>query len=378
MKKKPKKISHYTACNLLVFSLILMACASLKLKWQPETGFNEWRQFGKTPQHTNTVNDSIRFPMTKKWEHKTSLAVGPSLIAFDDALFFHTYDGKISAVKISSGKGLGTLKLKKKQVGTFAFADSTLVIVRRQWQPTLQRYHLQRGETMWEINGGNSFAEPLINNDRIYVAFQQKKLICYKLENGEMDWSADLPSPSHTTPTWANGKVVVGTNQGTLYAVQKGNIKWSFRTGGALRASATCFNGTLFVGSTDGIFYALNVETGKELWSFKTKGKIYQTAAIHDQNVIFGATDHNLYCLNRRTGEAVWTFTAGSVISTNPVSARNAIFVGSLDKNLYAIDPVNGKKLWSFTAKGRIRTHPIILNRKVLFGSEEERIYCFE
>lgn len=375
---RKSKYPHYSPYIMLALAITYLNCASLHLQNIPQTTTPQWPQFGRSPQRSNSVNQTFSFPLEEKWQKHPSLAIGPTLIGFDDAMFYHSFDGKIHAVRIHNGKKLGTIKLKKKQVGTAAYIDSTLIIVRRQWQPALQRYHLKSGKTLWKRKGGTSFADPLIVDNRIYVSYHQKKLVCYILENGDIDWSIDLPAPSRTTPTWAQGLVLVGTNQGVLYACKNGDIDWSFATKGALRAAATYFNGQIFIGSTDGYFYALNAKNGKKIWDYKTGGKIYHAAAVHDQNIIFGSTDHTVYSVNRKTGKLAWTFKAKSVISTSPVCAPNAVFFGSLDKHLYALDPADGKKIWSFEAKGRIRTHPIIVNQNLLFASEEERLYCFE
>ena len=110
-----------------------------------------------------------------------------------------------------------------------------------------------------------------------------------------------MPSPAIA----ANGTVVVGSNDGSVYAVNvsTGALIWSFATGGPVVSSPAISFNAVYVGSVDGKVYALNVHSGVLLWSHTTLGAVYAspTIGIHS-TVYFISEDHYLYALDGATG----------------------------------------------------------------------------
>ncbi len=369
-----KKTAAFSLVLLFVFSL---SCSKLVIK-ETATITVEWPQLGRTPQRINFIPERLTLPLEQKWRHRASSAVGPSLVATNGVVLYGTLDGRIEGVQISSGKKVGRIKIRGNFTATCALYDASLIMVRRITQPTLARYDLKTGKTLWKVNNAAVFSEPLVVGDKVYLSDLSGKLSCYNLTDGAKNWSVKLKGQSHAAPALADSLILVGDDRGLLHAYNfSGSEQWSFKTNAPIYASPTCSAGTIYFGSTDKNFYAIKTSDGKELWHYQTQGKIYNSAAVSGDYVVFGSTDHYVYCLDKTSGKLIWRFQAQSVISTAPVIAGEVVFIGSLDKHLYALDLKNGDKLWSFEAKGRIRTNPIIVNKKLLFASENDKLYCF-
>ena len=84
-------------------------------------------------------------------------------------------------------------------------------------------------------------------------------------------WTFAGDSAMWAGPTYAGGRLYVGTLAGTVYALdaKSGAKLWEFRAGGALRSRPTCAKGDVFVAADDGVLYRLASATGKLVWQVK-------------------------------------------------------------------------------------------------------------
>ncbi len=364
---------------IALFLVSAAACRKITIKY-PDEPVNQydWPQFGLNPRHTNHIPVNLTPPFKLLWDHKTSSAIGPSLVAVQNVVLFGTYKGNVEGIDTDTGKSTGAISVRGTEERTVAIYKDNIFIVRRIGQPTFELYNLSEGKSIWEKKGEIILQEPLMVNGHAFILAQNGELISLSLEDGSEEWSIDLDAQSHSTPAYCDGLFILGDDMGGIYAIDNSpHIVWKYSTPGTFRAAAVISEKTVYIGSTNSNFYAIRLEDGMEKWSFRANGKIYQPAAVDANSVIFGATDHRVYCLDKQTGTEKWTFKANSVIGTAPLITGKVVFVGSLDNFMYALDLKSGEKLWSFEASGRIRTHPIIVRDKLIFASEGNMIYCF-
>ena len=73
-----------------------------------------------------------------------------------------------------------------------------------------------------------------------------------------------------TAPTAVGALVFVAGSDGIVRALDaaSGQVKWESFTGGAVRLPPTIADGRALVGSGDGWVYAWEVATGRQLWQF--------------------------------------------------------------------------------------------------------------
>ncbi len=76
---------------------------------------------------------------------------------------------------------------------------------------------------------------------------------------------------------------------------------WTFKTNGPVYSSPTYDNGSVFIGSDDGYLYRLDASTGAMVWKFQTGGIVRCKPAVVDSVVYFGSDDGNLYAASKRT-----------------------------------------------------------------------------
>jgi len=338
-----------------------------------------WGQLGGDPQRTRYTSQTPALPLELSWMERASSAVGRNLIAVDNHIFYSTLDGRIECRELTRGKRTGRIKIQGNVPTTCAYSDGSLVLVGRKGRISLARYDLISGKFLWKTVGVNSFSEPLITGDRVYVGTVNSKLAGFDLDSGSELWRVDLNGQSHAAPSCARDRIVIGDDSGNISAFYRSSERaWTYSAGSGIRAPAAISGNSVYLGSLDGTFYALDLLNGAERWRFQAGGKIYRSAAVDSSRVVFGTTERTVYALDRKDGAYLWSFKAESVIGTAPLIAGDIVLFGSLDKKLYALDAASGEKLWSFEARGRIRTNPVYIQGRVVFASENDRLYCLE
>jgi len=149
-------------------------------------------------------------------------------------------------------------------------------------------------------------------------------------KNPKIKWSQQL-NGELTPASVACGKVFVcAKDMHTLYALQEedGKVLWRYTTGGRLISPPTYYNGALFLGCNDGWAYSISAEDGKLIWKFRiapNSRKIIaynqleslwpMTASIiaHDNKVFLAAGRHTgldggifICALKADSGELIW------------------------------------------------------------------------
>ncbi len=134
----------------------------------------------------------------------------------------------------------------------------------------------------------------------------------------------------------AGGMVYFGSSgDGKVYALDAadGRLRWEFYTDGPVRLAPTFAAGRLYVGSDDGYAYCLDARTGKQIWRF---------AAAPDPAKIIG---------NGRM-ISVWPVRTG-VLVDGGVAYFGAGVWPAEGLYLHAVDAATGKRLWTNDSYGK-------------------------
>ena len=119
------------------------------------------------------------------------------------------------------------------------------------------------------------------------------------------------------------------------------SLLWSFKTGGPVKSSAAIVEGRVFVGSGDGSVYALDLVTGKKSWTAKTGGPVDSSPLVLEGKVFFGSTDASLYAVDAANGKPLWKYVTGDKILgapnwvKSPKGDADWVLVGSYDFKLH-------------------------------------------
>jgi outer membrane protein assembly factor BamB len=188
-------------------------------------------------------------------------------------------------------------------------------------------------------------------------------------------WTFPTGDRITSSPSYANGIVYVGSDDGQLYAIDAatGRQRWMHRTGGPVSSSPAVGGGRVYVVSDDGRLHALDAATGELQWKFATQGeRRFEAKGLHGMQprtqtfadpfdvylsspvlaeglVIFGSGDGQVYAVDAATGAQRWAFKTGDVVHASPALAGGVVYIGSWDRNVYALDAATGRERWRYT-----------------------------
>jgi hypothetical protein len=151
--------------------------------------------------------------------------------------------------------------------------------------------------------------EAIVADGRVFVGTSNGTLWALDAATGKPLWKHAADGPIQHSPAVAGGRVFVGAAGGSLWALDAatGKPAWKFRPGkGGFVASPLVAEGTVYLGSRDGVFHAVAADTGEPRWQFATAGPIRCTAALADKRVLFASDDMHAYALDAATGRRLW------------------------------------------------------------------------
>lgn len=245
----------------------------------------------------------------------------------------------------------------------------------------------RRARKMWSYQADSSvLAGVIYDNGIIYAAGYDACIYAISADKGKLLWFKDVSgsdddSISETPVLTDNGLLVVGTDQGNVYAVStnegsEGTVMWSYTVTGNIGISTdlTYYSGgvdggMIFFASDNTYFYALNATSGKEIWKFYTTTAYAETATAYNDKVYFATGETVLYCLDVVTGSITWKFECDrQLYVTGPVAVKDGkVVFGSYDCNVYCLDANTGDKLWSYeNGQNYVRSSPAISGNDVL------------
>lgn len=167
-------------------------------------------------------------------------------------------------------------------------------------------------------------------------------------------------------------------------------VAWTLQTGGPVRSSPVAADGVLVVGSDDGMVYAVDPATGSERWRFAAGGAVQASATIAGGRVYIGSTSGFLHALDLSDGRELWRWANDPAnpkqfpITNSTALAYGVLFVGvngwSPRSNLVGLDPATGTEVWRCRAAkpndGPMA--PTVLDGRIIFPGNDNILFCVD
>lgn len=231
----------------------------------------------------------------------------------------------------------------------------------------------------WMVQTGvGIYCSPAVDVERnkVFVGDDLGVLTAYRLKDGRKLWSFASGKRIVGTPATAEGVVVFGSADRTIYGLnaEDGSKLWEVKADQPVLGAVTIADGKAYVGASDHTFRAIDIHTGKVCWEYKqVQGYIETKPLLADGKVIFGAWDNTLYALDAATGKEVWKWTHGlsgmhfSPAAVWPVAAQGKVFITDPKRAMTAIDLKTGKTVW--------RTYQSMVRETVGLSEDGTRVY---
>ncbi len=226
-------------------------------------------------------------------------------------------------------------------------------------------------------------SSPIIKDGMVYIGtlygpssppFRERSVFAFNLDTGQKVWHTQLGEAVWSTPTFSNGRIIVGAWDGKIYSLNSlnGQIVWQTEIGclgRTIRASPLVKNGIIYIGTLPYLdnpscnertkFYLLDEETGqiiREIPRVIDNGEFYSSPVYGDGFVyaIESTEEYPIRSVLRKfylNGDEVWQKNFnGDYFSSTPVYYNGKLYVASdnyPDNHVYEIDALTGNILWS-------------------------------
>jgi outer membrane protein assembly factor BamB len=220
---------------------------------------------------------------------------------------------------------------------------------------------IESAEMMWEIPIGSTLCEPVIQGNSVITGTMDGNVFCFELEtegagSSRVRWQFQADAGVNKTPCVANGKVIFGSNDGSIYCLSEddGSLIWIYKTDQPEKRSLKnfttplCTDGKVFIGSADHYLYCLNENDGRLEWKYKCADWLRSKPVLSRDRIYIITIDGNLSCLANRGNscELLWEKKIGTHQSyADLVSSKGKILVTTSDLFLWCIND-EGDLLW--------------------------------
>lgn len=197
-------------------------------------------------------------------------------------------------------------------------------------------------------------------------------------EPGDLVWAFPAGAAITSSPTAADGALLVGSRDGYLYSIDPATGKEIWRSPGpqGVGSSPAYGGGRAYYADYGGDVVAVDLRTGTEMWRRGTGSKIVSSPLYDGEKVYIGSFNRSLYALSSETGEMIWRYRTDDAIWSSPRLAGDLVLIGSIDRHLHAVRRDDGKREWKAQTGGPLYASATVQSDRVFVGSRDGFFYC--
>jgi outer membrane protein assembly factor BamB/plastocyanin len=260
---------------------------------------------------------------------------------------------------------------------------------------------------------------PVVTADRVFCP-AGSFMYCLDLATGAQLWSYDAKDDILAPPTYADGRVFFGADNGNVICVNAADGKevWVVSTAREIRANPAVAGGTVYVVSLDRRAMALDAATGARRWSTQLTDELWAAPAVSNNMVfvptadaqIFGLdaadgrirmqvtltrrrallspaviTEDAIYIAGRsdlraynRRGTERWVLDFDAFTTGAPAWADGRLYLSLIDGRVLAVDPQKGKTLWKFDFNTEMSSPPTAVGNVIIAGAIGGMVYALD
>jgi outer membrane protein assembly factor BamB len=309
------------------------------------------------------------------WSNSLGSGVKGDVLFHGNLVIVTTSSGAVVAMTKDGGT-MWRAQLPGGLDSTPAVSDNSLFVVTR--NGALYAVNITNGRTLWsaKINGTLVFgAAPKVVDKSVFVATSTGKIYSYSL-SGKEQWMTDIKSGIYSTPSFGDGRILVGSEDQFLYALSSadGEISWKAELDARIVSSSPLISGDMiYVGTYKGTLYALRKKNGKSVWTVKTGGAIVSSPVMRKDKVYIGSRDGVLYSIQASSGAVAWKFAAGKPVIAEVSYNDKELYVGS-GKMIYALNPESGKQIWSYVLENNVTS--VVADNDLIFVGTGANVFA--
>ena len=218
---------------------------------------------------------------------------------------------------------------------------------------------------------------PIIEDNSIYVADANRKLIALDISNGKNIWSYNLKLDGEGFfnfgdkvyitggPGLGEGSILFGTSQGDVIALnpRTGAEQWRSKVSSEILSAPQKNSNIVIVRTLDGRIFGLSGNSGRRLWTYEksvpTLSLRGTSTPIIDQGIIISGFDGgSLAALDINSGSLIWESSIAKPsgrselerlvdIDSTPVISGSIVYAVTYQGQLAALTLDTGRILWN-------------------------------
>jgi outer membrane protein assembly factor BamB len=224
---------------------------------------------------------------------------------------------------------------------------------------------------LWRAElGGSVDGSPVIADGRVFVGTSEGTLAALEAASGKRLWRCQLEGAICSAAAVAEGCLVVGTARGFLYCFGlDGQLRWRLHAWDAIVASPLVEGGVCVWGSMDGLLHATRLRDGTVLWERELAGGVSAAAAGAGETVYVGDEGGTVWALGREDGKVRWKRETGCPVMAAAVLAGDTLLVPLVSPTrlappkipyLLALDPGSGAVRWQLVEARSVFATPLV------------------
>ncbi|MFA9393071.1 MAG: PQQ-binding-like beta-propeller repeat protein [Prolixibacteraceae bacterium] len=199
----------------------------------------------------------------------------------------------------------------------------------------------------------------------------------------KLKWTFDADGIFKSAPVICDGKIVVGSTNGTLYCLNmKGDSIWGFKTDNSIEAPALIDNGTVYFGNLSGWLYALDLKTGAKKWEYKTDNQIMGSPTLFkngNQTILaVGSYDYYLHGVDAKTGKGLWKYESDNFLNSAPAMNNGVAVFGGCDGFLHLVNMKTGVSEGKIEIATYVASSPAIDGTLAYIGDYDGGFSCID
>ena len=209
----------------------------------------------------------------------------------------------------------------------------------------------------WQFETGEPTESSVaIDGELIVLATQRGSVIALDRADGTERWRVLLGTRVGSSPTIADGFVIVGSDAGVhALDVRDGRPHWTAADVGQTRGSPVVISELVVAATAENHLAAIDVATGELQWRVNLPAGISRSLAATEEMVVAGLEGGVIVAASPSDGSTIWSADLGvpGSIATPVVAAGRVFAAGGIDGTadraaLAALDALDGTELWRY------------------------------
>lgn len=238
-----------------------------------------------------------------------ALRSSPTVV--DGKVYVGSLDKKVYCLNAADGRVLWTYETKGYITSSPAVADGAVYIVAEEPSAgALYKLNAADGSFIWKrelpyetiLTGGTDMhASPTVAAGMVFASSNVKDYYGINAETGNVEWTYRTATAGEfiiCTPVYNAGKLFIVDHFSIVCIEAKtGSAVWSTYLGEELYVSPSYADGKLYVVTDQRSVYVLNATNGEKISVFNTESNSWCSPTIYEGRVYVGSNDWNVYCL---------------------------------------------------------------------------------